>query len=184
MKKKLFGTKRRATITSILAVAVLTTTAFAAWQVITSSGSGSAKIGTLVAPTIAATASTVGDTVPSAGIPNATGTLSLSVSNPNDSTLYLKSFTIDDNLVTGGNGGCDATQLRTTYLYVGFQDNPIDASAASPITGLTGMSVPPGDTTLNIPSVIGLTDDTPTGCQGVSIDGFTITNATFSTSDS
>lgn len=177
-----FATAKRRVVTGLLTVVLAASVGFAAWSVITTTGSGSGKTGSLTAPTITNGTTLVADTFPSspAGSFNATGTLTMTINNPNSGSLTLTSFTIDDDAVVGGNAGCDFATHRNDYLFVKGQTNPAAAAAAMPQTGLS-ISVPTGTSQVNVPGIIGLTSDTDTLCQGQSINGFTITNANFQT---
>lgn len=181
MRRRLFGTRRRLTVTSLVCLLFVAGVAWGAWTVITSSGSGAAKTGQLTAPTIANGTTLIGDTYPSnpAGSFNATGTLTMTITNPNTVPLTLTGFTIDDDAVVGGDVTCDWSILRNTYLFVKGQTAAASSAAAAPQTGLT-VTVPTGTSQVNVPGIIGLTSDTITGCQNQSISGFTITAANFS----
>jgi hypothetical protein len=114
----------------------------------------------------------------------ASGTLTMTINNPNAGGLILQSFTIDDDAVVGGNGQCDFAAggqiRRDVYLFVKGQTTAAASAPAQPQTGLS-IAVPPGVSQVNVPGIIGLTSDTDTNCQGQSLNGFTITNATFTT---
>lgn len=182
MLRKMLGSRRRKVGATILTTVLVAGVGFAAWTIITASGSGSGKTGQLAAPTIANGTTLIGDTFPSspAGSFNATGTLTLTVTNPNTSALTLTEFTIDDDGVVGGDALCDWSILRNTYLFVKGQTSAALAAPAALQTGLT-VNVPTGTTQVNIPGIIGLTSDASSGCQNQNINGFSITNAQFST---
>lgn len=134
--------------------------AVAAW-LITSDGEGGAKAGSLSAPVVTVASPLTGDTMPST-VP--TGTLQLSVQNPNTMALKLTGVRLKDGsaISTGNNPNCVG----------GLWSMPEK-------TGLA-INVPASATTrIDIPNTVKLVENAPTECQGVSV---TIpTTASFST---
>jgi hypothetical protein len=160
--------------TVILAAGV----SYAAWSIITASGTGGAKVGSLVAPTITdAVTATPADLYP-ATFPTATGSLKLQINNPNAGSLYLKSVTVDDDALTGGAVGCTPIQQ---YTFIAGQAGWLDANPPATINIPVGILVAAGPSQVNVPNAIGLIDTTPSVCQGAVVSGFSVTNATFST---
>jgi hypothetical protein len=184
--RRILKSRKGQALAGVLTVVLAASISWAAWSVITSTGSGSGKTGSLTAPTISNGTTLVADTFPSspAGSFNATGTLTMTIDNPNAGALTLTGFTIDDDAVVGGNAQCDfgaaVGGVRNTYLFVKGQAT---AAASAPAVAQTGLSiaVPPGVSQVNVPGIIGLTSDTASTCQAQSIDGFTITAANFQT---
>lgn len=198
MKKVLslmFGGKKRKVAAGILTVALASTTAFAAWTVFTATGGGAGRVGALVAPTIIAGETTsAGDLYPSA-TQTPTGGLRLSIQNPNQSGLYLKSLTASASGVTGGTAQCDfsvrgtggSPQPNSPAANVGwagmgtFYSSTGVAAGTKAFTGLS-IAVPASVTSqVVIPNAMYATDVLPTDCQGVAFSGLSVTNATFST---
>jgi hypothetical protein len=137
------------------AVAVGAGVAYAAW-LITASGTGTSKIGSLSALTITedTTAAAAQPLYPGQSVP-----LFVKVTNPNAVTMYLAttgqpiavgqaSLTI-----TGSQGSCDPAAYLTASTYF------------SP-----SIPIPPSTTTsVAIPGVITLAANAPTGCEGGSV---------------
>jgi hypothetical protein len=135
-------TRKRKTIAALAVLAlVIVAAALAAWFV-SSNGSGSAKAGTLVAPTVTAATLPIGDTFPG---PTPTGTLSLQISNPNGALILTDVSSTGPATVTSGS--CSTTI-----------DVPV-------ITGLS-LSVPTGSSRIDIPTAVRMSSTAPTGCQG------------------
>lgn len=183
--RRIFATRRRKVFAAIFTSVLVAGAGFAAWTVITSSGSGAGKTGSLAAPTITNGTVLVADTFPSspAGSFNPTGTLTMTIDNPNAGALTLTGFSIDDDAVVGGNAQCDfagAAGRNATNLFVDGQGSAAQAAPPGVVSGLS-IAVPPGSSQVNVPAIIGLTSDTPTECQNQTIQGFSITNATFQT---
>lgn len=185
IRRKLFGTRRRVIVSSIVGVFLLAGTAFAAWSVITSAGSGGGKIGQLAAPTIVAAASPTGDLVPDSA--NYTGSLQLQVTNPNAAALYLKSIaTVDTQgsnyTFTGPGMSIAPCSGGWGSIAAYFSVNGASFPRNFP-TGLMvdGSGTNGGVTNVTVPNVFKLTDDAPTCLQGVTIGNVAITDANFST---
>lgn len=189
---KVTGTRRRKVAASIVTSVMVAGAAIAAWQVITASGTGSAKIGQLQAPTITAAASPVADLYPNNA--TATGTISMVVNNPNPSTLYLTGFDVSKASITGGPPQCDFTdanqvagQYENVRKYLRFNGHiygPAGDTVTMPGVFIPAFSIPvvSGVSTIQTPTgVLGLSEATPTACQGVTITNFQFSNAVFST---
>lgn len=181
--RRLIGTRKRKAVAAVLTSALVAGVGIAAWSIVTASGSGNAKVGSLVAPTITASPSPVANLVPNA---EPSGSISFAITNPNASTLYLKQFTLDKTNVTGGTPSCDWGHPSFRNVYLGlnghdaltqvatFPGGLIDPfSIAIPASGTTNVSVGPG--------VLRLNTNTPSDCQGTTIGGFVVTNAVFDT---
>lgn len=191
------ATAKRRVVTGILTVVLAASVGFAAWSIITASGSSSAKIGSLVAPTInAGSVSGSGDIYPSPTL-TATGGLRMSVVNPNNSALVLQSLSVDATNVAGGTSGCDlsvrtrATGVADEFGWAGQGSWYVDPGSGTNLTlgavskTFSGLSiaVPAAATTeVVVPLAIFAAGSIPTVCQGQAIANLAVTNATFSTS--
>jgi hypothetical protein len=139
----MLATRRRKALAAVAVLAlVIVAAALAAWFV-SANGSGSAKAGTLVAPTVTAATSPIGDLFPG---PSPTGTLSLQISNPNSDLVLAAVSSTGPATVTSGS--CNGVTV----------DVPV-------ITGLT-LPVPSGSSRVDIPGAVRLSSGAPSGCQG------------------
>jgi hypothetical protein len=169
LRKKLFGSRKRKAGVAILALLLISGSAFAGWLVLTATGSGSAKAGTLSAPTISNASAPSGGMFPSG---NLDSPFQATVNNPNTGTLYIKSVgPLNTTNVVGGTAQCD------------WSTAPIKAHLLVKMSATTGLSiaVPSGASQVSIPGLVGLDATTPTDCQGTTINGIGITNVQFDT---
>jgi hypothetical protein len=180
MLRRIFGSRRRKVTAAIFTSVLVAGVSFAAWTIVTASGSGTGKVGSLVAPTISEASAPLGDLYPSV-LP--TGSIQFEVTNPNEATLYLKEFTVDKSAVAGGPFNCDWSALRNVHL--ALNGHAVTATQETFPGGFIppfSIEVAPNDTTVvAVDEVLRLTEDTPDACQGSTISNFQITNAEFST---
>jgi len=170
MRFKLFGTKRRRVASTVTALMLSAGVAVAAWSIVTSSGSGTGRVGSLVAPTITNAGSGTGDLYPSAS--GFTAPIHFSINNPNTAALVLTSIaSFNKTNLVGGNATCDWSLASIK----GFLRVP-----ASPVTGLS-VAVPTGVSVVSVPNMLGLDSATVDQCQATTIDGIGVSNVTFST---
>jgi hypothetical protein len=186
--RKLFKSRKGQVLAGVSTVILAAGVSFAAWTISGVSGSGAGKTGSLTAPTVTDGTVLLGDMFPSSPplTYNATGTLTLTINNPNSGPLVLTGFTLDDNNISSnGDVQCDIAsgpepQFRDTYFFVAGQGSAAEVAPAAVYTGLT-VPVPPGISQVNVPARLGLTSDAPSLCQNKPITGYTITNANFTT---
>jgi hypothetical protein len=130
-----------------------------AYALFTASGSGTSQVGVGTLKPVVVEHATA--TVSTVLFPGATGTLELSLTNPNTRTLMLIGVTQDGPVaVTGGGPGCTSGTATTP-----------GTSGVSVVSSLaTGLSdtLPPGHSTLTFPNGAQMTASSSSTCQGAS----------------
>jgi hypothetical protein len=149
IKKRLFGSRKRSIVTVGLVIALVGAgSALAAW-LISASGAGTGKIGSLQTPTVAA-----GSPPPSSVLlPGSTGDARFSVTNPNSVDLVVTSVTDPDAELAQFEGPGACSQSNVTV---------------QPKSGLSIVVPKNATTTITIPDAYKLSSQAETTCQGQS----------------
>lgn len=181
MKRKLFGSKKRASITSaVVALFLIGGAAFAAWLVF-SDGFSKGGLGALQAPTVVPGTTAPNDLVPSTQF---TGSVAVKVTNPNASQLYITAAAVpqvgaDNNWSVSGGlnpAGCTTAIFKPHLTGQAF--------AAAPGAGImvNGSGTNGGITEVLIPAVLKADNTTPSDCQGAVLNNLPAPQIQFSTS--
>jgi hypothetical protein len=181
LRNKLFGSRRRKIVSTLLALSLLGAgVGIAAWAVI-SNGTARGGVGTLAAPTVVQGTTATYDLVPNSAA--FTGSYAVKVTNPNAAQLFIKSMSLPDiaaDVTWTASGGLVPASCTTAILkpHLSAQAKTFGAGAGLPVNG-SGTNG--GITEVVIPAVIKADDTTPNACQGATLNNLPAPSISFET---
>lgn len=170
LARTVFGSRKKKVVSALITGVVMVAAAgTAAWLVTTTTGSGSGKTGSLVAPTITNASAPAGNMFPTGAFDSP---IQMTVNNPNSGALILTGLgPIDKSAIVGGDAACDFSTVA----------RKADVLVKPTATAGLSIAIPVGSSQVSVPNLIGLGSATPSNCQNMTIDGFGLSNVTFST---